>query len=120
MPRKNWRSRKMEKTLTHHGTDTAVYVSNQPAPRGLQMVSVGIGHGKFASMTKFGMSVTSWGIIIVPRNTKKSTSRPGNRIRANAYPASTDVTNVPPTVVRVMMALLMKKRGKLAARQASA
>src|SRR5262245_57179002 len=65
MLRKNWRSRKMENTLTHQGTLTAVKVSNQP-PRGLQMLSTGMGHGKYVRMTKLGMSVTSWGIIIVP------------------------------------------------------
>src|SRR5712692_3270533 len=109
MPRKNCRSRKIEKTLTHHGTDTAVNVSNQPEPFGLQIVSTGIGHGRFASSTKFGMSVTSWGIIIVPRNTRKSASRPGKRKRANPYAARTDVSRVPVTVLEEMMTLFMKK-----------
>src|SRR5258706_1690686 len=120
MPRKNWRSRKIENTLTHQGTETAVNVTNQPAPFGLQIVSTGMGHGRFDRSTKFGMSVTSCGIIIVPRNTRNNASRPGNRSRANPYAARTDVRRVPATVVSEMRALFMKKRGKLAARQASA
>src|SRR3977135_4143588 len=51
MLRKNWRRRKTETPPPHHGTDTAVKVSNQP-PRGLQMTSAGIGHGRFVSSTK--------------------------------------------------------------------
>src|SRR5215467_1064551 len=119
MVRKNCRSRKMAKTLTHHGTETAVNVSNQP-PRGLQMVSIGIGHGSERRMTKFGISVTSCGIIIVPRNTRNSRSRPGKRKRAKPYAASTDVTSVPATVDSETRALFIKKRGKFAARHASA
>ena len=42
------------------------------------------------------------------------------RHRANAYAASVDVTNVPKTVDSEIMPLFMKKRGKLAARHASA
>src|SRR5207237_10877478 len=84
IPRKNCRSKKIENTLTHQGTLIAVKVSNQPAPLGLHSVSTGIGHGRFDSSTKFGISVTSWGIIIVPRNTRNSTSLPGNRKRAKA------------------------------------
>src|SRR5919204_1605301 len=120
MPRKNWRSRKIEKTLTHQGTEMAVNVSNHPAPFGLQIVSTGIGHGRYDSNTKLGMSVTSCGIIIVPRKTKNSRSRPGKRRRAKAYPARTDVASVPATVVSETKALFVKKRGKSAARQASA
>src|SRR5438270_9428731 len=120
MLRKNWRSRKIENTLTHHGTEIAVKVSNHPAPFGLQIVSTGIGHGRFDSNTKFGMSVTSCGIIIVPRNTKNSRSRPGKRRRAKAYPASTEVASVPPTVVSEMSAVLAKKRGQSSGRPALA
>src|SRR5579859_7457910 len=110
----------MENTLTHQGTVIAVNVSNQPAPLGLHSVSRGIGHGRFDSNTKFGISVTSWGIIIVPRKTRKSASRPGKRRRAKAYAASTEVNSVPSTVLPEISALFMKKRGKSAARQASA
>src|SRR5215216_5363357 len=119
MVRKNCRNKKIENTLTHHGTETAVNVSNQP-PRGLQITSIGSGHGRFVNSTKLGISVTSCGIIIVPRNTRNSTSRPGKRSRANAYAASTDVSNVPKTVASDTIVLFRKKRGKLAARQASA
>src|SRR5262249_11801305 len=118
MLRKNWRNRKIENTLTHHGTLTAVNVSNQP-PRGLQMFATGLGHGKYVRVTKFGISVTSCGIIIVPRNTRKKNSRPGKRSRAKAYAASVDVMSVPSTVERDTTALFRKNRGKLAARHAS-
>src|SRR5216683_246281 len=55
MLRKNWRSRKIENTLTHHGTEMAVKVSNQPAPFGLHRVSTGIGQGRLESKTKLGI-----------------------------------------------------------------
>src|SRR5215218_5668338 len=119
MVRKNCRNKKIENTLTHHGTDTAVNVSNQP-PRGLQIRSAGSGHGRFVNSTKFGISVTSCGIIMVPRKTMNSASRPGKRSRANAYAARTDVASVPNTVAKDRTPLFKKNRAKLAARQASA
>lgn len=49
-----------------------------------------------------GMRMTWNGTIIVARNTRNSTSRPGKRSRANAYAASDESKTCPSTIPAVI------------------
>ena len=66
---KNWRSRKIQKTLTSEGTISAKYVLYQP---------------RLNIMTSFGHQRQSSGTIIVTSTSTNSSFLPGSSIRASA------------------------------------
>src|SRR6267378_1633871 len=75
--------------LTRNGTICAVYVSYHPRYRRLMS-------------TKLGMIVASVGMKSVANNRAKRTPFPRKRMRANAYPASTEIVSSPTVVIVAM------------------
>ena len=102
--RKNCRSRKMPNGVTRLGRISAGSVFTSPSR---------------CTIKNVGIIVTWNGTISVASSATNSTSRPKNRIRANAYPARLQKTRLPATADSVTIMLFAKKRPNGAAFHAS-
>src|SRR5215467_4398556 len=95
---KNCRNRKMKNALPNqNGTVSGRYVLSQP---------------NCQNSMKLGINSTYAGSIRVARVSVNSRFLPGNRKRANAYPASEDETTVPVVAIAVSRMLFQTQFGK--------